>query len=97
MPKIITLDDIKLVDWRVVIDDQCAIARYYFVDDAGKLFGDMQTAIFWVSIPNPGVDPLGNPLPVPDNWYQLPTKYLTTLMSINADLRTALLGLVTLL
>lgn len=94
MPKIITLSDIKVNTWTVDPDNLRVIANYHFLDDQGNVFGDNQQAIFWVTIPSPGVDPEGQPIPVPDNWYQLPKTYLPTLVNISNDLHDGLINLV---
>jgi hypothetical protein len=48
------------------------------------------TARFWETIPDPGDDQFGNPLPVPDDWYQLPASHLQVLTDLTLDAKAAL-------
>ena len=90
----ITLADIKIHDWTVEVDYQRVIVSYSILKDTGEEYLDRQTAIFWRYIPDPGNDDLGNPIPVPDNWYQLPEEYVQMLTDLTLDARSALLHLV---
>jgi acyl-CoA thioesterase FadM len=89
----ITLTDVIINQWIVDAENQNVTVHYRIVDQNGDIY---QTghAIFWVTIPDLGVDHNGNPIPMPDNWYQLPAEYVTTLADLTADARLALLHLV---
>jgi hypothetical protein len=89
MGRTITLTDLEILRWEVNIGQQYVQVYYRIVDQDGETFsyGD---AIFWVTIPQ-----IDDPLQIqPDNWYQLPTEYIQTLLSITGDAHTALLPII---
>lgn len=89
MSKNIILTDLVISTMIINYDKQFAHVEYFLVDDNGFRWvkGD---AIFWVTIPNPGLDPNGDPLPIPENWFQLPAGYISTLIDLRNDADAAL-------
>jgi hypothetical protein len=94
MPKTINLTDIKIRHWMVSVQDQCVTVSYEIIDDQSSVW-EQGEAVFWATMPEPGVDPLtGEPGYLPDNWYQLPAQYVSVLTDLTQDARTALLHLI---
>lgn len=81
----------ELVIKRLDIDyaRQCVTAFYSMTDSSGAEWEDGY-GIFWATMPNPGQDPRGNPLPLPDNWFILPASYFPTLLALRNDADAAL-------
>lgn len=89
MTKIISLTD--LIIQTIAIDYEVQVVRvYYSMIDSTGISWKKEEALFWVTIPDPGYDEYGNPLPIPDNWFQLPSSYFPTLLSLQSDADTAL-------
>lgn len=92
MAKTIILDDIEIVAWRADPVQQNVIAIYYVLESDGSRHGTQKQATFWKTIPDPGTDPEGDPLPLPADWKQLPPEHAPMLGTVTADFRTALLA-----
>ena len=92
MAKSITLSDVLIDEWTVNLNAENVTVRYRVVDDTGRVWVD-GLAVFWRNFPQL-TDPNGNPAPIPDNWFQLPTTYIQTLSGLNTDIHTALLKFV---
>jgi hypothetical protein len=91
---VVTLTDIKIEKWTVDTINQHVTIYFQIKDDQGNIY-KQDYAIFWADLPdNGGTDHLGNILPVPDNWYQLPIEYINTLTNLTTDARSALMHLV---
>ena len=85
----IVLDTIKAHEWTVDVDQQVVRVVYTRRDSTGEDYGG-DTAYFWVTIPEL-IDPeTGEPLPTPDNWYQLPVEYQQTLLDLTQDAEAAI-------
>jgi hypothetical protein len=89
MTQTIVLTDLIVTNLYIDYGQQLVKASYKKVDANGQAYLTGE-ALFWVTMPNPGVDPSGNPLPIPDNWFKLPDQYLPTLLSLRDDADTAL-------
>lgn len=89
MTKTIVLTDLVVTGIVLDYDVQCVVVDYKMVDSEGNRF-TIGKAYFWVVIPDPGTDPFGNPVPIPDNWFQLPASYFPTLLGLRDDADTAL-------
>ena len=92
MARSVTLSDVLIDEWTVNLNTENVTVRYRVVDDNGWVWAD-GLAVFWRNIPQL-IDPNGNPAPIPDNWFQLPTTYVQTLNDLNTDIHTALLKFV---
>jgi hypothetical protein len=89
----ITLNDIRIITWTVDVDRRTVTVHYQRLTDTGDPLDDGM-AVFWDTLPDPGTDPQGNPVPLPSNWYQLPTQYAQILTDLTLDVRQALMHLV---
>lgn len=58
---------------------------FYDMIDADGLVWETGSAKFWVTLPPPLIDQEGNPMPLPDNWFQLPSSYFPTLLQLRSD------------
>jgi len=90
MAKIVTLSDVKITNININIEGEFVLVGYQMLDDTGQSWVQGE-AIFWRNIPEQ-TGPDGNPLPTPDNWYQLPASYLPTLVQLRDDARTAIIN-----
>jgi hypothetical protein len=88
MSIVITLDSTIVHDWTVDMINEKVDVGYSLSDDTGKIWFTGH-AIFWRNIPEL-TDDDGNPLPTPDNWFQLPESYVSTLVSITNAIESAL-------
>ena len=93
MSKTITLDTIQINYWSVDVGMKRVTVSYNILQDTGEVFKTAD-AFFWETIPDPISDLLGNPIPNPDNWYQLPPEYSALLTDLTLDVRAALLHLI---
>ena len=93
MPKVITLNNIKITAWRVDVPNRRVDVYYQVMEGTGEVF-EAGVAVFWETIPPEQDDGEGNPVPRPDNWYQLPAKYNQLLTDLTVDSRSALLHLI---
>lgn len=91
--KTITLNDIRIKSWGVDVANRKVHAEYSVLVDTGEIHRD-GTSIFWETLPEQTTDPDGNPVPLPDNWHQLPAQHGQTLTDLTAALRSGLLHLV---
>jgi hypothetical protein len=89
MAKTITLSDVEITGWLVNVFEHSVTVRYRILDQDGNQYTDGE-AVFWETIPTIS-DPLQIP---PDNWYQLPAKYVQTLTDITNDAKAALIHLI---
>jgi hypothetical protein len=89
----LVLSDVKILDWAVNVELRNVVVHYYRLFDDGAEYDDGY-ATFWETIPNPGTDPNGDPLPIPDDWYQLPASHVTAIITLTQDARIALGSLV---
>lgn len=88
MTRTITLTNVVVYKWQVDLAKQNVQVWYDIVDDQGAVWitGD---AIFWETIPEQ-LDPDGNPVSPPNNWYQLPQEHSSVLVALTQDAKTAL-------
>jgi hypothetical protein len=90
----ITLNDIKVVSWTVDVSKRNVTVVYYRLEDTGDSL-DGGEAVFWETLPDLGLDyDTGQPIPLPDHWYQLPAQYSQVLTDLTLDVRQALMHLV---
>jgi hypothetical protein len=89
MTKTITLSDVEITSWSVNTFEHSVTVHYRILEQDGNQYSSGE-AVFWETIPQV-TDPIQG---TPDNWYQLPTKYVQTLTDITNDARTALLQLI---
>jgi hypothetical protein len=89
MTKTIILTNLKLISLILDYENLRVIDNYQLID-ANSQAWVKGSAIFWANIPDPGEDGNGHPLPVPENWFQLPAGYFPTLNSLRSDADTAL-------
>ncbi len=89
MTKTIILTNLVIDYLHIDYENQRILVSYRMVDANGVKWQTGE-AIFWVTIPNPGNDTFGNSLPIPDNWFQLPTSYLPALVQLRDDADQAL-------
>jgi hypothetical protein len=89
MAKIINLTDLVINFIVIDYENQKAMVNYKMIDASNKTWVTGE-AIFWVTIPDPGMDIYGNPLPVPENWFLLPANYIDTLIQMKSDTDQAL-------
>jgi hypothetical protein len=89
MTKTIALTDLVINYIIIDYEQQKATVNYKMIDADNKTWVTGE-AIFWVTIPDPGKGLDGNPLPIPDNWFQLSASYFPTLVSLRNDADTAL-------
>lgn len=90
----ILIDNIAVRQWRIDVENRRAIVSYDLMRSDGEPYKVDQTAIFWETVPDPVLDVEGNPIPNPDNWYQLPLAYSQLLTDLTVDIRSALLHLI---
>lgn len=93
MARTITLTNVRIVTWRVDVEQQRVVATYEVLRDDGTPESKSE-AIFWINMPaaTTGID--GKLREPPDNWYQLPAGYVQTLTALTADVRSGLLHLI---
>jgi len=84
MAKTIILNNLVITNLNIDYDRQVVIVTYKMIDDSGIKYIN-GSAYFWVDIPNTGLDLYGNPIPIPDNWFQLPSSYFPTLLQLKND------------
>jgi hypothetical protein len=84
MSKTIVLTNLVISSITIDYERQMAAVNYKMITDNGIQY-EKGTGYFWVVIPDPGLDPDGNPLPIPDNWFQLPSSYFPTLLQLKND------------
>jgi len=78
----ITVTTLEIEEWTVNIIKENVTIHYLLLDDLGNIW-IRDEAIFWRVIPEP-TDDEGNPIPIPENWYQLPTDYALHLNEITS-------------
>lgn len=93
MAKTLTLTDIKIIAWRVDVEQKRVVAAYQVLRDDGSV-QETAEAIYWATMPPPTMGEDGEELSRPENWYQLPAKYVSILTNLTIDLRAALLHIV---
>lgn len=93
MPKTVELTDIKIKYWTLDVEGRNVAVSYYILDSDSNVSQE-QDAIFWETIPEPTSRPGGGVDATPDNWYQLPAGYISTLVSLTVDIRAGLLHLI---
>lgn len=81
MTKTIELIDLVIDYIRVDYENERVFVAYKMVDSNGVKWEGGE-AIFWLVIPD--VDP------IPDNWFQLPSSYIPTLVGLQTDADVAL-------
>ncbi len=89
MAKTIELTDLIINYLHVDYMAQCVRVSYNLRDAAGKTWSQGE-AVFWVNIPDPGTGFDGSPNQIPDNWFQLPSGYIATLIQLRNDADQAL-------
>ena len=86
MTRSINLVSQKILSILVNVPDRYVEATYALRDETDREW-EVKTLIFWETIPDPGIDlATGDPIPVPDNWQQLPAKYVDGLVNMYQDL-----------
>lgn len=86
MPRSINLTSKRILNVLVNVPGQFVEASYVLMDENNREW-ERKSLVFWMTIPDLGVDPMtGEPLPVPDNWKQLPAKYIPGLADLYNDL-----------
>lgn len=93
MAIVINITDLEIEEWTVNIIRENVTVNYLLKDSEGIIWV-RNSAIFWRNIPEV-TDELGNPVPPPDNWYELPTTYVSHLNDITTHAETILLNLLT--
>ena len=93
MAKTIQITDLKIVHWSVNVEDRSVVVTYDFKTAEDETFAS-DTAVFWVTIPDPIPDPMGGEDYTPVNWYQLPPQYESLLVDLTIDVKNALLHLI---
>ena len=86
---LITISDLLIDNININYTMQFAEVGWRLVDDTGQTWKN-GLAIFWATMPPPELDPDGNPLPYPENWFLLPAGYLPNLLALRNDADTAL-------
>lgn len=89
MTTTITLTDLVIKQILLDYDLQRVHVTYDLIDSNGKKW-DKGDAFFWVTIPALANDVFGNPVPVPNNWFQLPSEYFPILIGLRNDADIAL-------
>lgn len=89
MTKTVVLTDLTIETIVLDYEKQAAKVSFSLRNASGEIWG-RGDAIFWVTIPDPGEDEFGNPLPRPSNWFQLPSAYFSTLTNLRNDADSAL-------
>lgn len=81
----------NLVIRQIILDYDLARVHvaYDRVDADGKKW-DSGDAYFWAAMPEMANDMNGNPIPLPENWFQLPEEYFPTLIGLRDDADNAL-------
>lgn len=90
MQIVLTIDDIRINNWTVDVPNARVLVHYDMLTSANDVYRS-EMAIFWATLPSHDVDPWGNEIPIPDNWYQLPAEYVQVLTQLTVDARQALL------
>lgn len=91
--KVITLSDIRVVQWTVNVQMRHVRVRYHILDDQDAEYG-AGDAIFWETLPAHRIDADGDPIPHPPEWYQLPAQYSQILTDLTLSIRMGLLHLI---
>lgn len=86
--KTIELRDLKITQMSINYEKQYVHVEYKLLDSYGQEWGGQfaKSAIFWVTVP---------PIPsgqteLPENWFELPSSYFSTLLALQADADAAL-------
>jgi hypothetical protein len=80
MVLIISVTTLEIEEWTVNIFRENVTIKYFLLDADGRIW-IRDEAIFWRTLPSP-TDDEGNPISIPDNWYQLPIEYAIHLNDI---------------
>lgn len=89
MAILINITQLEIEMWTVNIIRENVTVQYLLKDD-NEVIWDRGEVIFWRTMPTP-TDELGNPVPIPENWYQLPPAYALHLNEITQHAETILL------
>lgn len=84
----ISISNLEIEEWIVNIIKENVTIKYLLLDDNNVIWM-REEAIFWKTIPTP-TDEEGNPIPIPDNWYELPIDYVIHLNEITNHAETIL-------
>ena len=86
----IELVDIKIDYWRVNMVDARLDVHFRYMDASAETWKE-DDAVFWQTMPEMEIDPVtGEPYPVPDNWFSIPSEYITELAGLNTAIDNAL-------
>jgi len=88
----VTIDDLKITKWTVDVDMQMIEVLFNYLDTEENITKE-DKAFFWVTIPET-LDPQGNPLPAPDNYYLIPPAYHQILVDLTVDAKGQLMHLI---
>ena len=94
MTKTITLTQVRILS--ITVDYiRNAVTAKFEVQDANRFPWETKEATFWVTMPpqTPLYDDAGNITgysPYPDTWFQLPNTYVSPLINMMSDAKTAL-------
>lgn len=89
----VTINNLRIDRWTVDTALRNVEVEFFAIDSNGDTVGDLQIAFFWETLPDT-VDEHGNQIPRPDNFYQLPPTYSSTLTNLTQDAKNALMHLI---
>lgn len=87
----INITQLEIEEWTVNIIKENVTINYLLKDDNDVIWIRDQ-AIFWRVIPEV-TDEMGNPVPTPENWHELPSAYVLHLNDITNHAESILLNL----
>lgn len=76
----IDITKLEIEEWTVNIIEERVTVNYLLLDNDDVIW-IREEATFWRVVPTP-IDEEGNPIPIPDSWYQLPQDYALHLNDI---------------
>ena len=96
MSKTVLLTQVNITQISVDYIRNVVVAKFQVQDATGSVW-ESKEASFWVTLPpqTPIYDDAGNVTgyqPYPDTWFQLPSSYVSPLLSMKADAQAALEG-----